>query len=276
MSDPDEIYGLNLPGAGSESEDGDDGAEDDGAEDDDEEDDMYDSHGNLKSANKAATDEPRGRFAKTANPSQDIIANSSDDDSDAAPSGPAPASDSDDAQSAHSASDSDGEETWAPGSYHASRRAPGEADSSDDEALELEAAEARRLQQLAKGRLGGDDFGLDAAGEAEGTAEEVRKAAREKRRLEEQGEEGGEAVAVAGRMSEEEAIAHLVRNSPETLALLDDFAATAVRMESVEKDLDTVRKGQDDGREHPALAIMELEHRELEPASLEWRGGTAD
>jgi len=253
VSDPDEIYGLNLPSGGSESDD-DEAVQDDEAEDGEEEDDMYDSNGNLKSALKAASDEPRGRFAKSANPDQDIISNGSD--SDAAESD-AVASDDD---AAAAGSDSDDEETWAPGSYHASRRAPGEADSEDDEALELEANEARRLQQLAKGKLGGEDYGFDAEGEAEGTAEEVRKAARDKVRLEE--DEAGERVA-GGKMTEEEAIAHLVRNSPETLALLDDFAATAQRMESVERDLDVVRKGGDDGKEHPALAIMELEYRKF-------------
>lgn len=225
LSDEDEIYGLNLPSEDSDDADGDEEMDED-EEDFEEEDDA------LPSLPEAEA--PRGRFAKTTDPLQDMI---SDDEA---------------SEREEAANSSDEEETWAPASYHASRRAPGEPDSSDDEALDLEASEARRLQKRAKGAMGGEDYGF---GDEE-AVEEVRETARGKGRLEEE-EKGVEEKG----MGEEEGIAWLVKRSPETLALLDDFRETAERMEGVERNLEIVRGGDEDGKEHPALAIMELEHR---------------
>lgn len=200
------------------------------------EDDVYTS--------SAPADEPRGRFAKAANPSQDVLSDASEAEED----------------EEEEANSSDEEETWAAGSYHASRRAPGEADSSDDEALDLEAEEARRLQKKAKAVLAGEDYGFgEDEEEGEEQVEEVRKKARGKGRLEDG--EGEKKEEQTKQWTEEEAITHLLKKSPETLALLDDFTATAERIKGVEKNLEIVRLGDEDGKEHPALAIMELEHR---------------
>lgn len=238
LSSDNEVYGLDLPDDASDDEDD---AEEEVEELDDEEEEEYPSE------DEPAREEPRGRFAKTANPAQDLPSDAS--------------AASDDEEEAEENSE-DEEETWAPGSYHASRRAPGEADSSDDEALELEAEEARRLQRKARDTLGGEDYGVGEE-ESDGETEKQRKKARGKGRLEDSEEQaaGGKKVEEK-QWTEEEAIAHLLKKSPETLALLDDFTATAERIKGVEKNLEIVRRGDEDGKEHPALAIMELEHRE--------------
>jgi U3 small nucleolar RNA-associated protein 3 len=242
LSSDDEIYGLNLP---SQPSDDDGGAQEEEDDEDFPDEDEDDDEG--ATTKPLPADEPRGRFAKPANPSQDILSDASSVASDAE----------------EAVNSSDEEETWAAGSYHASRRAPGEADSSDDEALDLEADEARRLQKKAKAVMGGEDFGF-GTGEDEEGVEQMRMQARGKGRLEDVDAEEGEGAKEGENKkewSEEEAIAHLLKKSPETLALLDDFTATAERIKGVEKSLETVRKGDEDGKEHPALAIMELEHR---------------
>ena len=229
----DEIYALDLPESASEPED----------EFDDEEE--YDEDNEAEQPTITHTRElspPRGRFAKSDDLTQDIL------------------SDVDSVASNADAS-SDEEETWAPNTYHASRRAPGEPDSEDDEALDMEADEARRLQKKSKQIMAGEDFGFGDAVEEEGELELARQASRVGGRLEDSTaivEE--DLVPTTNYKSEEEAIAFLLKKQPETLALLDDFAETAERMKNVEKALAVVRLGED-GKEHPALAIMELEHR---------------
>ncbi|KAK4704283.1 U3 small nucleolar RNA-associated protein 3, partial [Phenoliferia sp. Uapishka_3] len=241
VSDDDEIFGLNLPESDSSAGE-EEAAEDDddlGSEDEEEED-------ALTSYPTPLPEAARGRFAKVANPSQDVI------------------SDGSDAEDAASASDSE-EETWAANSYHATRKAPGEPDSEDDEALGMEAEEARRLQKKAKGLMAGDDFGFGDEGEGDEGVEEVREKARKSGKLEDGVDGGAEGKKeVAGEaMSEEEAIAFLLKKNPETLALLDDFTETAERIKVVEKNLEVVRNGGKDGKDHPALAIMELEHQAI-------------
>lgn len=228
---------MNLPSEDSE-------AEVDEEEYEEGEDEMEEGEGSEDeySTLPIAKPDPTGRFAKVANPSQDIISDAEDSASDGGKDG----------------SDSDEEETWAANSYHASRRAPGEPDSSDDEALDMEADEARRLQKKARGVMAGDDFGLGDGGE-EGM-EEIRQEERKRGKLEEEVEVvGGEGESKKWK-SEEEAIAFVLRKNPETLALLDDFTDSAEKLKGVEKNLEIVRKGEG-GKEHPALAIMELEHR---------------
>jgi U3 small nucleolar RNA-associated protein 3 len=251
LSEDDEIYDLNLPSSSDEDED-EEGADQENIQEE-EDDEMIEYE-----EEEERIEEPRGRFAKSANPSQDLL--SDDDNND---------KDEDDEAS----NSDDDEETWAANSYHASRRAPGEADSEDDEALEMEADEARRLQKRQRGVMAGDDFGL--GGGAEGDEEELermREASRKAGKLEEdlvvkvkKGDlSNGEGETKFG--TEEEAIAYLLRKQPETLALLDDFTETAERMTNVEKALEIVRLGED-GKEHPALAIMEMEHRTLSLSS---------
>lgn len=244
VSDDDEIFGLNLPESESESEPA---ADDDEELDDDEEDEP--------SYPTPLPEAARGRFAKAANPAQDVISDGSDAGSDAA-------------SDAGGASDSE-EETWAANSYHATRRAPGEPDSEDDEALGMEADEARRLQKRAKGAMAGADFGLAQDGEDDDAGlEEVRETQRKRGRLEDDQAVAAESIE----MGDEEAIAFLLRKNPETLALLDDFTATAERMTGVERNLVEVRAAGKDGKDHPALAIMELEHRALPCLPVRWTG----
>lgn len=244
LSEDDEIYDLNLPDQSSDEEEYDDAETGEVDEEDDEEE--------MDQGEDGRVEEPRGRFAKAANSSQDAPSDQEDN--------------SDDVVESDATNSDDDEETWAANSYHASRRAPGEADSEDDEALGMEADEARRLQKRQRGVMGGDDFGL--GGGAEEDEEELEKM-RELSRAEGKLEEDLAAKVKKGAMiletqfaSEEEAIAFLLRKQPETLALLDDFTETAERMTNVEKALAIVRLGED-GKEHPALAIMEMEHRKV-------------
>lgn len=239
LSSDDEVYGLDLPAEKSDDdEDMGEGDDEEYLSEDEDEETVY-------STDKASAEEPRGRFAKSSDLSQDL---------------PSDASDAEEEEEAYNSSDE--EETWAAGQYHASRRAPGEADSEDDEVADLEVEEARRLQKKARGEMAGEDYGFGAEEEDEGELEKVRQKARGKGRLEDAAEDGEKAVE-GKKWTEEEAIAHLLKKSPETLALLDDFTATAERIKGVEKNLEIVRLGDEDGREHPALAIMELEHRAL-------------
>jgi len=175
--------------------------------------------------------------------------------------------DSDEEKKGASGSDSEeDEDRWAAGHYHVSRRAPGEADSEDEEALELEAEEARRLQKKGAEKLRGEDYGLGAEDDQEEGGDKLA----EERMLDLEGENEGEgkdeeeSKIDTKSLNEEESIAHLLKYSPETLALVDDFVRTASKIKDVEGDLDNVRKvGDGKGGEHPGLAIMELEHREL-------------
>lgn len=263
-------------------------------EEDEEEEDVAEPVRGKGRKNKTATakvEEPRGRFAKAAQDDDDIYDSDEeqtdhDDDDDADVVAPALDSDNDEDKSAAGDSD-DEEERWAAGQYHVSRRAPGEADSSDDEALELEAEEARRLQRRMRDTLAGEDFGLaedddddaesgsDAGAKTTGSGFSKRKG-RRAARIEDEEDVVGQGIAVkpletastqtAQNLSEEEAIAQLLKRSPETLALLDDFAATAERVRAVERNLAELREAGDpehEGKEHPALAIMELEHRKF-------------
>ncbi|BGP20395.1 hypothetical protein JCM10213_002293 [Rhodosporidiobolus nylandii] len=186
-------------------------------------------------------DEDRGASTLPAGGAQDALAGSDDDR----------ASNADE-----HGSESEDEDRWAAAQYHASRRAPGEADSEDEEAAELELEEAKRLQKKARERLAGGDFGFEED-EALEPGVEARVSLEEEEKDEEARDEE------VGQMSEEQAIAHLLRTSPETLALLDDFVLTAGKIKQVEADLEVVRQGDGNGGEHPALAIMELEHQAL-------------
>ncbi|GAA5839678.1 hypothetical protein JCM9279_005138 [Rhodotorula babjevae] len=288
---PDTVYDLDLPSAS----DSDDHDQVDLAADDNDDDDELPAKRARKDYKRADRDDKtKGRYGHAVDPKQDVVFPSSDesgsdDDEDDAGAdaldtaqlestlssddegasrrkkkGGAADSDSD---------DDDDEDRWAAGHYHVSRRAPGEADSEDDEALELEEAEARRLQKRARERMGAADFGFDD----EGDEDEGAAGAKGDERLvlddeEEEGKaahDGGKGAAAAAgavdasHMGEAEAIAHLLQTQPETLALVDDFVLTASKVRQVASDLDVVRKGDGKGGEHPALAIMELEHQAL-------------
>ncbi|GAA5891924.1 hypothetical protein JCM6882_007407 [Rhodosporidiobolus microsporus] len=228
----------------------------------------------------------KGRFGHTYDPEQDVVYPSSDDEeedgegesgSDAEEN----AEDAgqlqstlldDDAASASGSGDEEssfaGDDRWAAAQYHATRNAPGEADSDDEEAAEMELEEARRLQKRARERLSGGDFGLgdEDDEEAEGEGERERSGRLEVEEKEAKEEKKSDALlppSAAASLSEPEAIAHLLRTSPETLALVDDFVLTAGKVKQVEADLEVVRKGDGEGGEHPALAVMELEHQAL-------------
>ncbi|GAA5870635.1 hypothetical protein JCM1840_004822 [Sporobolomyces johnsonii] len=268
LDEDDEIYGLDLPTrSASPSE----------AEEEEEEETPAPTR-RQKKQRKERKEKPvvdlttKGRFGHTYDPKQDQVFDSSSgseagsDDENAAPAADQLQStvsdEEDERRKAASGSDDDSEEErWAAGHYHVSRRAPGEADSEDEEALELEAEEARRLQRKRIERMRGEDYGLgDVEGEdVEGGKEDERL------NLDEADEkEGNEAETDTAALTEEESIAHLLKTSPETLALLDDFVRTASKIKQVETDLEVVREsGDGNGGEHPALAIMELEHQAL-------------
>ncbi|GAA6020672.1 hypothetical protein JCM11491_000509 [Sporobolomyces phaffii] len=280
LDEPDEIYGLNLPDADSAS---------DADEDDHEEEEeaapaasKLNKHKQERKEKKPIYDPKSGRFGHTYDPKQDQVFDSSsgeeasdDDDDDEGDETSAPAKDqlestvSSDDEGADgkkgSGSESEDEDRWAAGHYHVSRRAPGEADSEDEEALELEAEEARRLQKKGAERLRGEDYGLvDSDDELDGRdkLEERLDLDAGGREADAQDEEEGKVDTRA--LNEEESIAHLLKYSPETLALVDDFVRTASKIKDVEGDLDNIRQaGDGQGGEHPGLAIMELEHQAL-------------
>lgn len=238
LDSDDEIFDLGLQNSDSDQLP---------VEDEPEEED-YSEEEDLESnpTSTRAISPPKGRFAKPDDLTQDILSDASNSEAEVENS-------------------SDEEETWAANTYHASRRAPGEPDSEDDEALDMEAEEAKRLQKKFKTTLAGDDYGFGDGVEEEGEIELVREKSRLGGRLEEAMK--AEVEIGVNYKNEEEAIAFLLKKQPETLALLDDFAETAERMENVEKALAIVRLGEN-GKEHPALAIMELEHRSYSSLTL--------
>ncbi|GAA6015930.1 hypothetical protein JCM10207_006810 [Rhodosporidiobolus poonsookiae] len=229
----------------------------------------------LAQANEAA--KARGRFGHVNDPEQDVVypSSSEEDDESGSDEDDEPAtkgqladmagddvSDAGSGQAGSGPDDSEDEDfdRWAAGQYHASRRAPGEADSEDEEAAQLELDEARRLQRRARERLGGGDFGVEESDEdGEGEAEVERL----QLDLDAEEKPAAEAEANGKALSPEQAIALLLRSQPETLALVDDFVLTASKIKQVEADLEVVRRGDGEGGEHPALAIMELEHQAL-------------
>ncbi|GAA5982102.1 hypothetical protein JCM5350_003456 [Sporobolomyces pararoseus] len=274
LDEPDEIYGLNLPDRHSSDE------EDEEEEEEEEVKKPLKKQKKERKEKKPIYDPKSGRFGHTYDPKQDQVFDSSSgseasDDDDEDEDSAAPAKDqlestvSSDDEEGKKGSGSDSEEDedrWAAGHYHVSRRAPGEADSEDEEALELEAEEARRLQKKGAEKLKGEDYGLvDSDDEFDGKDKfEERldldgddtdgKAAKD--------EEEGKVDTQA--LNEEESIAHLLKYSPETLALVDDFVRTASKIKDVESDLENIRTaGDGQGGEHPGLAIMELEHQAL-------------
>ncbi|KPV73047.1 uncharacterized protein RHOBADRAFT_55286 [Rhodotorula graminis WP1] len=288
---PDTVYDLDLPSA-SDS-DNDDQVD---LADDDDDDELPAKRPRKDYKRPDRDDKTKGRYGHQVDPKQDVVFPSSDesgsdDDDDAGAEALDTAQlestlSSDDETSsrrkgkksaASDSDDSDDEDRWAAGHYHVSRRAPGEADSEDDEALELEEQEARRLQKRARERMSGADFGFDDEDEDEGAAggargderlvldddvDEPAAAAAAQGKAAQAGD-GAAAVVDASQLGEAEAIAHLLQTQPETLALVDDFVLTASKVRQVASDLEVVRKGDGKGGEHPALAIMELEHQAL-------------
>ncbi|GAA6055699.1 hypothetical protein JCM3770_001027 [Rhodotorula araucariae] len=272
LDEPDTVYDLDLPSASGSDDDDDDFKED-------EVEDVAPKKRARKEYKRPERDDAtRGRYGHAYDPKQDVVFPSSDEDGSDASSNDdddegtgldteqlaGMASDDEDAGAkADADEDEDDEDRWAAGHYHVSRRAPGEADSEDDEALELEEAEARRLQKKARERMSRGDYGVDE----DESADEGAVGREERLRLDDD-DEGVSAskedgAAAAAQMGEAEAIAHLLKTQPETLALVDDFVLTASKIQQVARDLEVVRLGDGKGGEHPALAIMELEHQAL-------------
>ncbi|POY74965.1 hypothetical protein BMF94_1941 [Rhodotorula taiwanensis] len=293
LDEPDAIYDLDLPESDSDDDN-----------DDEEEEarpvkERVPRHLREYKRKDDGDLKTQGRFGHEYDPKQDVVFPDSDPDSDAdddddddktldsnqlsLAGGDDSDSDSGDKkQRRKTASDDDSDleqdhERWAAGHYHVSRRAPGEADSEDEEALELEEKEARRLQKKMRDRLAGEDYGVvgtlddgdddefeDAGGDAD------KKGAQERLRLDgeeddkEKAESMANVAAAAATLTDEESIALLLRTQPETLALVDDFLLTASKLSQVSRDLAEVRRvGDGQGNDHPSLAIMELEHQAL-------------
>ncbi|BGO95981.1 hypothetical protein NBRC10512_005434 [Rhodotorula toruloides] len=273
---PDTIYDLDLPSSAS-------GSPSPSGDEDEEEDDTP----RLPRQFKRGRDEDltkKGRFGHEYDPKQDVVFPSSDEDESDEDEGAgevderqlAGADDEDEDEGSKlrkggaDEDDEDEDPHWRADQYHVTRRDPGEADSEDEEALALEEEEVRRLQKKMREKMEGNDFGLDLGVDGVDDVAEGEKEGK-RRRIEEE----DETVVAAGAdkaakdalstadMSEPEAIAHLLKTSPETLALVDDFVLTASKIKQVEADLAEVRKGDGQGGEHPALAIMELEHQAL-------------
>ncbi|GAA5941170.1 uncharacterized protein JCM15063_006390 [Sporobolomyces koalae] len=269
LDEPDEIYGLDLP----QSQDEDEVEEEEAVEPQP----RKNKRLELERKPKKPTYDPNsGRFGHTYDPKQDQVFDSSsegsdDDDDDVTPakdqlqSTVSDEEEDDEKKQAGSDSEED-EDRWAAGHYHVSRRAPGEADSEDEEALELEAEEARRLQKKRAEQLRGQDFGIadsDEDQDAEGQDKLEERLDLEREDADQEADQEESKVDTAA-LNEEESIAHLLKYSPETLALVDDFVRTASKIKDVESDLANIRQtGDGQGGEHPGLAIMELEHQAL-------------
>ncbi|BGP58439.1 hypothetical protein JCM8202_004264 [Rhodotorula sphaerocarpa] len=289
LDEPDTIYDLDLPSSQSGSDDG-----EDEEEDEEEAPERVPRHLREYKRKDAEDLKTQGRFGHQYDPKQDVVFPSSEEESDDDERGGAvdqgqlasttlSDGEEDDATGrgkGGAESDSDLEqdhERWAAGHYHVSRRAPGEADSEDEEALELEEQEARRLQRKMRDRLAGEDYGVaegDEADDFDGADGLASGKGHERLRLEEDEDEpaaakksttGTSATApTPDSLTEEESIALLLRTQPETLALVDDFLLTASKLSQVSRDLTEVRAARDErGQEHPALAMMELEYQAL-------------
>ncbi|GAA5988895.1 hypothetical protein JCM11641_002114 [Rhodosporidiobolus odoratus] len=240
---------------------------------------LYASTSKAKRAKTKLDEKSKGRFGHEYDPDQDVVypsssssgsdpeedvggeaagaelAESDQDHQEEAGSGKEPDSDDD---------EHDGDERWAAGQYHATRSAPGEADSEDDEAAELELDEAKRLQKKARERLAGSDFGIEEDEDDHEEGDHVEGREKEKKDvLRDDTEEGlGEQEGDQGaqELSEDEAIALLLRTRPEVLALVDDYVLTASKVKQVREDLEQVRK---EGEDHPARGVLELEYQAL-------------
>ncbi|BGP27949.1 hypothetical protein Rt10032_c14g5289 [Rhodotorula toruloides] len=276
---PDTIYDLDLSSSASGSP----------SPSDDEGDEEEDEAPRQPRQFRRGKDEDltkKGRFGHEYDPKQDVVFPSSDEDEsdedeDAGELDERQLEGTDDqieeegpkrrkGAAADDDEDEDEDPHWRADQYHVRRRDPGEADSEDEEALALEEEEVRRLQKKMRETMEGNDFGLDLGVDG---VEDIAEGEKEgkRRRIEEEDEPVATAVADKAAedapsttdMSEPEAIAHLLKTSPETLALVDDFVLTASKIEQVESDLAEVRRGDGQGGEHPALAIMELEHQAL-------------
>ncbi|KAK4048655.1 something about silencing protein 10 [Microbotryomycetes sp. JL201] len=266
---PDEVYGLDLP------------QQDQSDQDEPANKDLEEAPvGRKKQYKRKQQDDNRGRFAKQLQ--QGSEDEQEDDDSDevesiagqaqvrAASHSDVDDDDDDEREQIEDDEDDEDEERWSAHQYRVSRRAPGEADSEDDEALELEAEEARRLQRKHKTMLAAEDYGIeqDERQDDKRDAADVLKS--RTRRIEDEQDDSVDATNTGKdgtdlqtqNMSKEEAVAYLLKHNPETLALLDDFTAAAERVKQVEINLVQVRQGID-GKEHPALGIMELEHQAI-------------
>ncbi|GAA5834424.1 hypothetical protein JCM11251_007985 [Rhodosporidiobolus azoricus] len=279
LSDPDEIYSLNLPPSSAKSPSPPPLTE------------RKDRRNKRERPDYARLHRPKedltkkGRFGHEYDPEQDVVYPSSSEgegedgsgsEEDEGEEEEAPAAASEDEAASGGEEEGDefaGDDRWAAAQYHATRNAPGEADSEDEEAAEMELEEARRLQKRARERLGRGDF-LEEEDEEEERGEVGKeKEGRGRFEADDEGQskekkEGGKDKDVlppsaAASLSAPEAIAHLLRTSPETLALVDDFVLTASKVKQVEKDLEVVRLGDGEGGEHPARAVMELEYQAL-------------
>lgn len=232
---PDEVLALKLPEA-SDDED----------EAFDEEDEVVEPQ-QRKRKEKVVDTRPKGRFAKPARTEEDEDeeTGSSDDDEEeddmVIPDVDLP---SDDEASAEGSS-ADEDEAWR--SYHVSTKArrrgkadDQEADEAEDEALEL--AEVERLQKKARARLIEADF-LPFGGaiplDPTTTSGGHPTTANGETFLVDRSKAPAQTLAFD---TEPEAIAYLLRNRPECLALVDDFKRQLKVLRRVEGEVRGVQE----------------------------------
>ena len=254
VSDDEEVFALDLPSDGDSSEE--DSVDDEDDDDDDDDEEEMDGVEQIFTKDFKAKDElPKGRFAKAPVPSSQSDSSASSESSDSSDSSDSSNSKSDEEQEEES--DEEEEEKWHPSSYHATRRTPGELNSddseADDEAFQLEVDEARRLQKKSRAGLDEDDFrSTTTSVEGVPILENVKVG-----KLEEEEtiiNEDNKSVE----MTEETSIALLLKNNPETLALVDDFSTCSLKLQDVSAKLEEVRAMEE---VHPSLPLLELENR---------------
>ncbi|VDB91904.1 unnamed protein product [Peniophora sp. CBMAI 1063] len=146
------------------------------------------------------------------------------------------------------AGESEEEESWGAkkSAYYSSNAQ--EMDSDDEEANELEEQEARRLQSKARETLDDDDFGLGDVVEVvvEEDAEDLLE----------------EPEPVAADLSQDKLslLRHLAKDSPETLALANDWEDTAARVVRAQEKLQKLEAEQPNAM---SLGMVHLHYQTL-------------
>lgn len=235
---PNEVYALKTPSKRYQSSSDEENA---GEEEAGSEEETPAARRQRSDAPTPASVEPKGRFSKPDFGQSDGSEGESDDD----------------------VGSDEEEERWHPNSYHVSRKSGDALSDEDEEDIELEVQEARRLQRKAREQLSDwRDYGLEEDGELARDA--AADALAGKARFHEDEDDADDAAEDddSVQINEDEAIAWLLANRPEALALVDDLREMSRRRVKVSHMLEDVR-GLPNADSHPSLSLLELEHQAL-------------
>lgn len=124
------------------------------------------------------------------------------------------------------------------------------AAEEEDQRMQLELQESRKVQSKSREELEEDDYGIEEL-------ETTRLATVTPRVLPSEHEDKNES-ALIGSVSRSEAIAHLVARDPVLLSLLDDFAVMSERIGEVKQQMLEVTQGEN--QDQPTSAFIRLYH----------------